>query len=327
METKNIAYLYDTENLKINNNGSFSGTISIIGKEDFIKNILERYIPKIKSISIENTNELNNWFDEDSNCQFSFELFTDLLKNKDTINLVANIAEVPFMNFIFFAELFIFNNSNILSNEKTEYINLMYPRINKISIQNFPFLNKEDIQKELLSIQQLNKADGKLTNYIQKSIGRIEQNHNLLLEFQQRNIDFFIFQNYIQVAPILAQLYIQNNINTVFSSLECEQSFIQATKNLVETKHQDSLNHLKSLFKENQDKEIELFIRFIGWNMVKILEEIDKVNEEKILPENIKSIFLLIWSIFQRKESLWFAHQTLYVKAQNIIESLKNELL
>lgn len=327
METKNIAYLYDTENLKINNNYSFSGTISIIGKKDSIKDILERYISKIKSIPIENTNQLNNWFEEDSNCQFSFELFTDLLKSKDTINLVANIAEVPFMNFIFFAELFIFNNSHVLSNEKTEYINLMYPQINKTSIQNFPFLNKEDIQKELLSIQQLNKADSGLTNYIKNSIGQFEQNHNLLIEFQKRNVDFFIFYNYIQVAPILTQLYIQNNIDTVFSSYECEQSFIQATRNLVETKQQDSLNQLKSMFKENQDKEIELFIRFIGWNMVNILEEIDNVNEEKILPENIKSIFLPIWNIFQRKESLWFAHQTLYVKAQNIIESLKNELL
>lgn len=327
METKNIAYLYDTENLKINNNSSFSGTISIFGKRDFIKDMLGKYISKIGSISIEEIKEPDNWFNEESNCQFSFELFADLLKSKDSINLVANIAEVPYTNFIFFTELFIFNNLNISSNEKAEYINLMYSQTDSSLIKNFPFINKEDIQKKLLSLQQFNKTNGKLAGQISKSIEQIDQSYKLLMKLQHRNANYFILYNYIQVVPMLTQLYNQYEINTVFSSAECQQSFIQAIKSLTEMNQQYSSNHLGTLFKENQDRELELFMRFIGWNIVKILEEVDKTNEEGILSDDIKYIFLLIWGIFQRKESSWFANQTLYVKAQKIIESLKNELL
>lgn len=327
METKNIAYLYDTENLKIDYNGSFSSIISIIGKEDIIKSISEKYMPQISSITYVNTNELNNWFKEEANCQFSFELFADLLNNKDDINLVMNVTETPYTKFIFFIELFIFNDSNILSSDKIKYINSLYTQLEKNTIQKFPFISINEAHSVLSNIQNIYRTDHKLISYIKNGIERIDENYDLLIKLQQRNTNHFLLYNYIQILPVISLLYNKNNINTVFSSAECQQSYNQTIKSLSESKQNKYFNYLNLQFKNNLNKEFELFIRFIGWNIINIFDIIDRTHDEKMLPENIKYIFLLIWSIFQRKETSWFVHQTLYVKTQNIIESLKNELL
>lgn len=324
METSNnIAYLYDTKSLNITHKGFFSGTILLIGRRESIEEILLKYLSRIENKTIIS----DDWVDDEYYFQLSMELFADLLGGNNRVKLILNISEALYVKFILFTELFIYSASNVSNADKVKYINLIYNQIGKDVIRDIPNIDKKSIQEELLKLQQINKSNSEFFNYINEALNNLDENYDLLIKLQKRDSDYLIQYNYIQMIPILNQSHTQNAFDIIISSPECINHIIKASRSFTESNSIKSTDKLMSILENNEDNKVKQLVQFIGCNILKILEYINNTDNEKLLPENIKYMFLFIWGIFQEKDSLWLAHENLYIKAKNIIESLKNELL